>query len=123
MFRVTANIDSSKEQDIISLKDDILFLYEILDKDVEELLESINSSIYDYKSALTAKEFFNKNWFCDKLISIDSKIKIAILLKKLCQNYKVHSEVWNMICNGSSALLEQIDILQNKEKFRKSFEG
>lgn len=122
MFRVTANI-GSKEQDMASLKEDILFLYEILDRDVGGLLENINSSIYDYKSALAAKNTFNKNWFCDKLLSVDSKIKIAILLKKLCQRYRVQSDVWDMICGGSSALLEQIDILQNKDKFRKSFEG
>lgn len=123
MYKIVSSINSNPQETIFQLQQDILFLYEILDKKFEDIIGNINSSIYDYPSALKAKDFYNKNWFCDLLMSVENKIKVAILLKKLGNNYGVKSATWDFIANGSSSILEQIDILQNKKRFKKNFEG
>lgn len=119
MFTVHSNIEGNKE----NFQEDILFLYEIIDNKVQNIIEEISSSIFDVDSALKAKEIYDKNWFCDLISSVDAKIKIANLLKKICSSYKVSSNTWELISGNSTAMLEQIDILKNKNKFRSNFEG
>lgn len=119
MYRITANFSDVER----NFQEDILFLYEIIDQKVQPIIEEITSSIFDIESSLAAKEKFDKNWFCDLIASVDAKIRIAILLKKLCSKYKVSSITWDLISGNSTAMLEQIDILQNKDKFRDNFEG
>ena len=101
--------------------EDIQFLYDILDKKLPIILENISLTIKDYDSALEAKETYSKDWFKNLLLSVEAKRKIAILLKTLCAKYKVESITWNMIEQASTAILEQIDILQNKEELKKSW--
>lgn len=122
MYKIVAAVADPKNQ-IYELNQDILFLYEIIDQKLDGIIETINSQIYDASTAEQAKATYNKNWFCDLLLSVDGKTKLAILLKKLCEPYGVSSETWNLIAGSSSAMLEQIDILQNKDTFRQSFEG
>lgn len=119
MFRVAANFSDVER----NFQEDILFLYEIIDQKVQPIIEEITSSIIDVETALQAKEKFDKNWFCDLIASVEAKIKIAILLKKICSKFKVSSITWDLISGNSAAMLEQIDILQNKDKFRNNFEG
>lgn len=123
MYKIYSSTNLDEKSTIKNLQQDILFLYEILDKKVEDILENINSSVYDYRSAMVAKNIYDKNWFCDLLASVESKIKIATLLKNLCSKYQITSLTWDAIVDNSSSTLEQIDILQNKNKFRKNFEG
>lgn len=123
MYKIYSSTNLDEKSTIKNLQQDILFLYEILDKKVEDILENINSSVYDYRSAMVAKNIYDKNWFCDLLASVESKIKIATLLKNLCAKYQITSLTWDAIVDNSSSTLEQIDILQNKNKFRKNFEG
>lgn len=115
MYKVLADIDN-----IQSYNDDIIFLYEILDRELNNILDKISSSIYNFQSAVKAKDFYDKDWFINQLLSVDAKVKIALLLKKTCEKYKVQSNTWEAIVLNSVAILSQIDILQNKEIFRKS---
>lgn len=119
MYKVISQM-SNEEQ---NLKQDIQFLYEIIDKDIGEVISSLSSKIYDYQTALAAKKFYDKVWFCNYIASVESKIKLATLLKNLCASFGVSSLVWDGIIMKSTMMLEQIDILQNKDNFRKSFEG
>lgn len=116
MYKILSNNTDSFQ----SFNDDILFLYEILDRDLNSILNSISSSICNFQTALKAKDFYNKDWFINQLLSVDAKIKIAILLKTLCEPYKIQSNTWEAIVQNSVVILSQIDILQNKELFRKS---
>lgn len=114
MYKILSGMDSSYNEDI-------QFLYDILDKKLPIILENISLTIKDYNSALEAKDTYSKDWFKNLLLSVEAKRKIAILLKTLCAPYKVESITWNMIEQASTAILEQIDILQNKEELKKSW--
>lgn len=120
MYRITANINNKT---IEEYQEDILFLFEIIDSNLENILQDIGSSVYDYSSANKLKNIYNKNWFCDLLMSVDAKVKIATLLKTLCQPYEITSLTWDSIIDKNTVTLEQIDILQNKDILKKTFEG
>jgi len=115
MFRILSGLQQEFEYN-----DDIQFLYEILDKDLNSLVSQISSEIYDFDSANTAKNTYNKEWFINLLMSVDAKVKLATLLKTLSAKFQVSSLTWDAITNLSTSIIEQIDILQNKDNFRKS---
>lgn len=118
MYKVLSNTSENQ-----SLLQDIQFLYEILDRKIPSIQEEINSKIYDYASAIQATKYYDKSWFCNLIASVDAKVQIATLLKMICSNFNVSSLIWDGIENRTVSILEQIDILQNKDNFRKSFEG
>lgn len=100
--------------------DDIQFFYDILDAKLPSILEDITLYIKDYNSAIMAKEIYNKEWFKSLLLSVDAKVKIAIYLKKICLPYNISSITWDLITDFSTDMIDQINILQNKDNFRKS---
>lgn len=113
MYRVISKLQDNN--------DDIQFFYDILDQNgLPRIMEDISLNIKNYSSALNAKKFYNLDWFKDQLLSLGAKIKIAILLKQLCESYKVSSNIWNLIEESNPEILEVLDILQNKENFRKN---
>lgn len=116
MYRIISSLTDEE-----SYKKDINFLFEIIDSKLNNIIAKINTSVYDYTSAVKAKEFYNKDWFVHQLLSVDSKIKLAVLLRNLCKPYNVDSITWDSIALGSTAVLEQIDILQNKNLFRQNY--
>lgn len=118
MYTIRSSFENNENS-----REDILFLYEIIDQKNAEILEIISSSIFDINSALAAKDFYDKNWFCDLISSVEYKVKIANLLKQICGKYGISSNTWELISEGSTSILEQIDILKNKNKFRSNFEG
>ena len=114
MYKILSGINSGYNEDI-------QFLYDILDKNLPTILENIAIEIKDFSSANKAKEKYSKDWFKFQLLSVDAKIKIATLLKNLCKDYGVESTTWNLIQQASTATIEQIDILQNKDDLKKSW--
>lgn len=112
MYRVMANNLSSN--------DDIQFLFDIIDKNKPIIIQDIMTFIYDYRTALQAKQFYNKEWFQNQLLSVDAKCAIADLLRQQCTKYRVTSVFWDLINSADPEVLQQIDILQNKENFRKN---
>ena len=114
MYKIISGTNSTYNEDI-------QFLYDIIDKNLPTILEDISLNIQDYDSAFQAKQKYNKDWFKDQLLSVDAKIKIAILLKNLCKKFNIESTTWDLIQQASTAIIEQIDILQNKEDLKKSW--
>lgn len=114
MYRILSSLDSAYNEDI-------QFLYDILDRNLPSILENISIEIQNFNSANQAKQKYDKDWFKNQLLSVDAKIKIAILLKNLCKKYNIESTTWDLIQQASTATIEQIDILQNKEDLKKSW--
>lgn len=84
-----------------------------------ELLDKINSGIYDFSSATLALEAYNINWFRQQPLSNSGKQQVAGTILRLVQQYsKAINNFWQaLVDNDTQALAEvSFNIVRAEDK-------
>jgi hypothetical protein len=104
------------ERELESLGRELYSYFLYFNREADEFIISIQSSINSYEQGLAAATTYGVDWFSKLPYSVDKKVQIAAVLIKSIKKQKIDvPKLWELIVQKNVTIVEQIKFKMETE--------